>query len=142
MRTFVTFSRRQLYKATPNKFLDSHPNFEKKCGGLEFFLFHYYSDCFKEQNDTERNLLFFFAKMLARKMHQTFSAFFQTFFSLKLGWKGFFFRKTFHPIFFLFAYIRKYMLCTVFMPSDIVKLLYPHGLHSLLEFLINHILIS
>ena len=47
-------------KATPNKFLDSHPNFEKKMGGWDFFLYflsYYYFDCFKEQNGTEAKLL-------------------------------------------------------------------------------------
>ena len=44
-------------KVTPNKFLDSYPNFEKKMGrvGFSFSFLFYYSDCFKEQNGTDRN---------------------------------------------------------------------------------------
>ena len=35
-------------KATPNKFLDSHPNFVKNFGGWEVLIFtFYFSDCFK-----------------------------------------------------------------------------------------------
>ena len=40
----------KITKATPNKFLDSDPNFVKNLGGLEVFIF---SDCFK--NSAERN---------------------------------------------------------------------------------------
>ena len=35
-------------KATPNKFLDSHPNFVKNWGGKEVFIF-YFLDCFKNR---------------------------------------------------------------------------------------------
>ena len=36
-------------KATPNNFLDSHPNFVKNWGGWEVFIF-YFSYCFNEQD--------------------------------------------------------------------------------------------
>ena len=40
---------------TPNKFLDSHPNFVKNWGGWDVFIL-YFSDCFKEENSPDRNI--------------------------------------------------------------------------------------
>ena len=44
-------------KATPNKSLDSCPNFVKNWGGWEVYIF-YFSDCFNEQNSSEKKKTF------------------------------------------------------------------------------------
>ena len=45
-----------IHKATPNKFLDSHPNFVKNWGGWEVLIF-YFSDCFETMLEDTLNTL-------------------------------------------------------------------------------------
>ena len=52
-------------KATPNKFLDSHPNFVKNWGGWGFFIF-YFSDGFEEKNNAGRHIEYLEIKLSKR----------------------------------------------------------------------------
>ena len=54
-----------LTKATPNKFLDSHPNFVKKGGGWEIFIF-YFSDFIEEQINAGRHIEYLEIKLSNR----------------------------------------------------------------------------